>query len=199
MTSKLARLIKRQRDSTQQVRDEVEETRARIEKLTKERQAARSAPVTLEVAVASMHAAIEAAQSDTAILGGLARFMAPDGGAILDTDETRLAYARQPLTFLAAVAPEAVRVELERKLTAAYDEMPGPTYSAEDRRSRLLEINREVAQLERDEEYAIRTAERIGVGIERRADATPSVVLLPDEALRLDAATHGDENLKERA
>ena len=100
---------------------------------------------------------------------------------------TQAAYARRPLGFIAAFAPEAVRDELHGKLTATYAKMTATPYSDADRKRRLVEIERDVAQLERDEESAVRAAESAGMPIERRADAAPSVVLVPDRKLGVDA------------
>jgi len=189
MPSKLGTLLKRQRNNTQQLTQAVAETRARIADLTQEAKTVRAAPVPLETAIARMNAAVDAAQADDATLGGMGRFLTPDGNGALDNETTQAAYARRPLAFVAAVAPAAVREELHSKLVASYERMVATPYSDADRKRRLQEIEHEVAQLQRDEEIAIRTAEASDMSIERRADASPSVVLSPDRELGMPATS----------
>ena len=185
MPSKLARFLKRHSDASAQVAQEVDTTRKRLSELTEEANAVRAAPVPLEAAQARVDRAVASAQAET-LPGGLGAFTRPEGNAVLDNEDTKLAFARSPLSFIAAVAPDAVRLELHAKLAATYARMNATPFSDADRKRRLVEVEREVAQLERDEEAAIRAAESAGMAIERRADAAPSVVLLPDRELGVD-------------
>lgn len=188
MVNKRARLLKRQQTNADQLIDEVEQTRNSSKNLAEEAKVVWSAPIPLEEALAAIHAAVDEAQADTSLIGGVARFMMSNGSVSLDNEATQSAHERRPLAFIAAVAPDAVRLELKRKLVAEYKTMGGTPYSRKERGGRLAQIDRDIAMLERDEELAVRMAERGGMIIERRADATPSAVLLPDRELGIGGA-----------
>ena len=62
----------------------------------------------------------------------------------LDNEATQSAHERRPLAFIAAVAPDAVRLELKKKLMAEYKAM-GVTYcSRKERGGRLAQIDRDI-------------------------------------------------------
>jgi len=95
-----------------------------------------------------------------------------------------------PRPFLAALAgllllPGAARAEpcddLARQIADLYRTDPGVT--APQRATDRIEADRRLLDLERQEEALIRSAERAGFDVMRRADADPRAVLSSDEVL----------------
>ena len=77
--------------------------------------------------------------------------------------------------------PEAIEEMLTKKIDEHLNEH-APRLPSAERPARLEQIQRDIRELELEEEAVIRAAEDDGIEILRRADADPLVVLGLDEA-----------------
>lgn len=75
-----------------------------------------------------------------------------------------------------ALSPETVRAKLVEEVER-YIAEHGPEISSEERGRLLGELDRKIRDLEVEEERIIRAAERDGIRLARRGDASPAVVL----------------------
>ena len=118
-----------------------------------------------------------------------ARDLIEDLDAALPTDLTR---ASNPawtipangilIALLIGANRNAFRDQLAAMLEPAYSNEAKPI-SAEEREAALHRIDEDLLDLELAEEAAIRSAEAVGLHVQRRADADPRAVLAGDDAL----------------
>jgi hypothetical protein len=87
----------------------------------------------------------------------------------------------QAVGLLVAALKPAIQKHLFEELDGIYE---GVDYATPEQRAAIIkEIEREIRDVEIAEEAAIRAAERAGVTIARRADATVEIVIAADDAL----------------
>ncbi|MFW6028051.1 MAG: hypothetical protein ACOC9Q_00810 [bacterium] len=89
----------------------------------------------------------------------------------------------QPYVFdvLVSLLADGIHDRLAERIEAHYAGCAGITDA--EREKRIQKLEGELADLEVAEERLVRTAERAGLPVLRRADASPLIVLAPDSAL----------------
>ena len=161
----------------------IEEIRREIATLRAEREAVRGAPVPLDEARAALNKMLT-----TWATVGQARGVHVDhliaqamAGTPPTTDELyRAASLGTVLALLAPLLRQQLHDGIETCLTERYAQVKAGLPAAA-RERRLAELDGEIATLERDEEESIQAAAEGGLAIDRRADASPAVVLgLPE-------------------
>lgn len=147
-------------------------TRALIEELASERQSLECAPVSSDEAITRIKDWKRGLSERSALRDLANRFM-----------QRSLRLPSQPvdLDVIGAVCLgqlESSLIDLVSEISA-----DGEGLSQGDREAKLKGINEELLRLELEEESVIRSAERLGLDVLRRAKADPRAVLAHDEVL----------------
>jgi hypothetical protein len=184
-TPDLRKLLKRQRDAATALGNDLSAIRGRLDELANERTTVQNAPLPVECAMARIDHAVDAARDDPAAGGDMSRFTHPNGHAALDTPAMAEKAGSKPLATMCGIMPETIRQSMKDMLAEHYRNMSTTPIAPEDRPKKLAALDSERRDLEVREEVLIREAERAGMVRQRRPDADPSVVLMPDNALAL--------------
>lgn len=124
------------------------------------------------------HAARRARAAGVATIP-IASFITPEGDGRLPL--TPMSPAPSLFDFWVSLHADEIKARLAERIERFYAEQPGIDDTERDKR--LEKLEGELADLEVAEERLVRTAERGGLPVLRRADASPLIVLAPDAAL----------------
>lgn len=124
------------------------------------------------------HCARRARAAGVAVIP-ISSFITPEGDGRLPI--TAMSPAPYLHDFWVSLHADDIKARLAERIERHYAEHPG--ISDAERDKRLSKLEGELADLEITEERLTRTAERAGLPVLRRADASPLIVLAPNTAL----------------
>lgn len=130
----------------------------------------RNAPVTENEIAERVDGLLDSAQDHARQWANFTGLSNPDGGSA----DIAAAVRHEPLGVLALFNREAVRTRLIAEARAG---ITGKAIDRAVREAELAKLNRELEEVERAEELAIREAEEAGALIHRRPDADPALYL----------------------
>lgn len=166
-----------------EVREDLDETRAKIKSLTDERAGLERVPVAKEEMIGRVDAWLDkiCGREDGPIPSWMPPiipfFMRREVKNSVELPYSDLAFRR----FLLTVNRAQIRAYYVDKIERLYAIDPG--IPAEERQAKLAKLDEELLELELAEEALIRGADRMGVTLLGRADADPRAVLASDETL----------------
>lgn len=160
-----------------ELRAKITQTKAELEALPDQPLPAADAIARLESWITTQAARFDAAQAARSFTTQGAHIDVLQAQGLRNTDAS-------VQTDLAPLLCSLFGPELKARLGEAIKALPGtPGPALKDRPARLQHLRDELDRLERGEERAIREAEAAGEPLERRGDARPEIVLLPDGML----------------
>lgn len=155
---------------------DIEQTRADIEKTKAEIETVRAAPLTLKEAVSRLHTWAESLPDDNPVGEFFnAAERAPRPGASYGAPNLRPDHATALLVGRGPVVAHLTR-RLEAE-AAGYRAAGVTPLSAADREAKISALTAKLADLERQEEDAVRQMEEAGYGVQRRPDVDIRVLL----------------------
>lgn len=175
----IAKVFERQKAATRSVHEGIEEIRLQVIVLQDQRDQLRRLPVDRQRALAALDDGIAqmAARLDARnLMAGLTR---PSGGRP-HFDLTTIPDALTPV-WLAVLCPDRLRQHFADLIDDVYesrDDLPEAARAAEHAR-----LDAEILSVELMEEALVRSAERAGLPVLRRADLDPRAALAHDDAL----------------
>ena len=159
--------------AAQMIADSLEAIRTKVVDLKRQRDEVLATRVSKDIAFARVDEFVRD-------LGRRARQYAPKAESFIGPG-TRRGFEGQIVDVLALYMGDVLAKNMKIEVAKLYQTTNGLDDAA--RAARLAEIDRELLATELEEEAAIRSAERIGLKIPRRADADPRAVLAHDEVL----------------